>query len=50
MLDTQAMPTSLAETIAQEDSVVGRIYHTVLNRCREQRALILEKFPKLNRF
>ncbi|HFG9647175.1 TPA: FAD-binding and (Fe-S)-binding domain-containing protein [Yersinia enterocolitica] len=50
MLDTRAMPTSLAETIAQEDSVAGRIYHTVLNRCRDQRALILEKFPKLNRF
>ncbi|MFV8757565.1 FAD-binding oxidoreductase, partial [Yersinia enterocolitica] len=50
MLDTRAMPTPLAETIAQEDSVTGRIYHTVLNRCRDQRALILEKFPKLNRF
>lgn len=29
---------------------MGRIYHTVLNRCRQQRELILKKFPKLNRF
>ncbi|VTR41304.1 glycolate oxidase subunit GlcD [Serratia fonticola] len=50
MIDTRVMPTPLAETIAQEDTPEGRIYHTVLNRCREQRALILEKFPKLNRF
>lgn len=50
MIDTRAMPTPLAETIAHEDTVEGRIYHTVLNSCRDQRALILEKFPKLNRF
>lgn len=50
MIDTRAMPTPLAETIAREDTVEGRIYHTVLNSCREQRTLILEKFPKLNRF
>ncbi|HEI8865213.1 FAD-binding and (Fe-S)-binding domain-containing protein [Serratia sp. AKBS12] len=50
MLDTRAMPTTLAETIALEHTQEGRIYHTVLHRCREQRALILDKFPKLNRF
>ncbi|MEC5319787.1 FAD-binding and (Fe-S)-binding domain-containing protein [Brenneria populi subsp. brevivirga] len=50
MLDTQAMPVALAEQAAQEDSRVGRIYQTVLNRCREQRQLILAHFPKLNRF
>lgn len=50
ILDTRAMPTALAEEIAQEDSNIGRIYHTVLNRCREQRSLILNKFPKVNRF
>ncbi len=50
MIDTRAMPTALAETIALEETAEGRIYRTVLNRCREQRALILEKFPKLNRF
>ncbi|MCE0490762.1 FAD-binding oxidoreductase [Pantoea sp. Mb-10] len=50
ILDTHAMPTSLAEQLAGEESRIGHIYKTVLNRCREQRALILEKFPKLNRF
>ncbi|MCG8154710.1 FAD-binding oxidoreductase [Brenneria goodwinii] len=50
MLDTQAMPVALAEQLAQEASAVGRIYQAVLHRCREQRQLILDKFPKLNRF
>lgn len=50
MLDTQAMPVALAEQLGQETSPTGRIYRTVLERCREQRALIIEKFPKLNRF
>ncbi|SLM63619.1 predicted FAD-linked oxidoreductase [Dickeya aquatica] len=50
LLDTQAMPVALAEQLAQDDSPIGRIYHTVLHRCREQRARIIEKFPKLNRF
>lgn len=49
-LDTQAMPVAQAEKIALEESVAGKIYRTVLERCREQRALIVEKFPKLNRF
>ncbi|HHR6139835.1 TPA: D-2-hydroxyglutarate dehydrogenase YdiJ [Providencia alcalifaciens] len=49
-LDTRAMPIELAQTIALEDSVEGRIYKTVLERCLEQRPLIEEKFPKLNRF
>ncbi|EKT57382.1 oxidase [Providencia sneebia DSM 19967] len=49
-LETRAMPISLAQTIASENSVVGNIYKTVLKRCLEQRALIEEKFPKLNRF
>ncbi|SUC26721.1 sn-glycerol-3-phosphate dehydrogenase subunit C [Providencia rustigianii] len=44
------MPIELAQTIASEDSVEGRIYKTVLERCLEQRPLIEEKFPKLNRF
>lgn len=50
ILDTHAMPTELAEEIGRDSSSVGRIYHTVLSRCREQRALILDKFPRLNRF
>ncbi|MBE8595804.1 D-2-hydroxyglutarate dehydrogenase YdiJ [Xenorhabdus sp. BG5] len=50
MLDTRPMSTALAESIAQEESIAGRVYKTVLERCREQRKLIIEKFPKLNRF
>lgn len=49
-IDTRAMPIALAQTIASEDSVVGRIYKTVLERCLVQRPLIEAKFPKLNRF
>ncbi|MCW2474253.1 FAD-binding and (Fe-S)-binding domain-containing protein [Candidatus Symbiopectobacterium sp. NZEC151] len=50
MLDTQAMPVALAQQLAQESSPIGRVYRTVFERCRDQRALILDKFPKLNRF
>jgi len=50
LLDTQAMPTELAEKLAEEESVVGRIYRTVLQSCRDNRQLVIEKFPKLNRF
>ncbi|SJZ43556.1 D-2-hydroxyglutarate dehydrogenase YdiJ [Pantoea eucalypti] len=50
MLDTRPMATALAETLAQTATPEGRIYQQVLTRCREHRALILEKFPKLNRF
>lgn len=44
------MPVELAETLAKESTTSGRIYRTVLERCRENRELILDKFPKLNRF
>lgn len=50
LLDTRALPTAQAEAIAAEESVIGRIYRSVLESCRDNRALILEKFPKLNRF
>lgn len=50
ILDTRAMPTALAEQLATTPTAEGRIYKEVLNRCREQRELILAKFPKLNRF
>ena len=44
------MATALAETIARTATPEGRIYQQVLSRCREQRELILEKVPRLNRF
>ena len=50
ILDTQAMPVALAETIGKASTAIGRIYKTVLERCRDNRQLIVDNFPKLNRF
>ena len=50
ILDTQPVPVALAETLAKEQSASGRIYRTVYERCKENRQLIMDKFPKLNRF
>ncbi|WP_435945291.1 D-2-hydroxyglutarate dehydrogenase YdiJ [Dryocola sp. BD586] len=50
ILDTHQMSTALAEDLGRDESPTGRIYRTVLERCREQRQLIIDKFPKLNRF
>ncbi|AIR66154.1 FAD-binding and (Fe-S)-binding domain-containing protein [Cedecea neteri] len=50
ILDTHQMATGLAEELGREETSSGKIYRTVLERCREQRELIIDKFPKLNRF
>ncbi|WP_449556206.1 D-2-hydroxyglutarate dehydrogenase YdiJ [Huaxiibacter chinensis] len=50
ILDTRPMPVALAETLASESTTSGRIYRTVLECCRDNRQLILDHFPKLNRF
>lgn len=50
ILDTHPMSIVLAEDLGRDDSPTGKIYRTVLERCREQRQLIIDKFPKLNRF
>ncbi|POP47229.1 hypothetical protein CHU32_04630 [Superficieibacter electus] len=50
ILDTHPMPVALAETLAREQSASGRIYRTVYQRCLENRQLIVDKFPALNRF
>ncbi|HKM97896.1 MAG TPA: FAD-binding and (Fe-S)-binding domain-containing protein [Buttiauxella sp.] len=50
ILDTHPMSTMLAQDLGRDDSPSGKIYRTVLERCREQRQLIIDKFPKLNRF
>ncbi|MTH46916.1 D-2-hydroxyglutarate dehydrogenase YdiJ [Intestinirhabdus alba] len=50
ILDTQPLPVALAETLGQNGTAAGRIYRTVYQRCRENRPLILDKFPRLNRF
>lgn len=50
ILDTHPMSTALAEDLGRDNSPTGKIYSTVLERCRDQRQLIIDKFPKLNRF
>ena len=50
ILDTQPVPVQLAETLGKDNTTAGRIYRTVLERCRDNRQLIIDKFPKLNRF
>ena len=50
ILDTRPMPVALAETLASESTTSGRIYRTGLESCRDNRQLILDHFPKLNRF
>ncbi|AXF75967.1 FAD-binding oxidoreductase [Erwinia tracheiphila] len=50
MLDTRPVPMMLAEQLANEQNQEGHIYRTVLERCRDRRQLIMDKFPKLNRF
>ena len=50
ILDTQPVPVELAQTLGTANTAVGRIYRPVFERCRENRELIIEKFPKLNRF
>lgn len=50
MLDTRSIPVALAETLGEEQSASGRIYRTVLDSCRDNRQLIIDNFPKLNRF
>lgn len=49
-LNTQAITIEKAKLIAEQDSTVGRLYKTVLDVATSKRELILEKFPRLNRF
>lgn len=50
VLHTQPMPLAMAEQLAQEPTPTGRVYQQVLATCRDFRADILAKFPRLNRF
>lgn len=50
ILDTRSIPVALAETLAKEQSNEGRIYRTILERCRDRHQNIIDNFPKLNRF
>lgn len=49
-LHTEKMAIEVAEQKAQQANLEGQLYRTVMTIGREQRPLILEKFPRLNRF
>jgi len=47
---TEPMSIEEAKSLAQQDSTQGRIINQVLASCEDNRQLILDKFPRLNRF
>ncbi|RRS09834.1 FAD-binding oxidoreductase [Pseudoalteromonas sp. J010] len=49
-LNTSKLPIEKAELLAQQNSRTSDIYAHVIEACRSNRTLILEKFPRLNRF
>ncbi len=49
-LATTKMALSQAKELAKQSSTAGKLYHKVLNIGLDNRSLILEKFPRLNRF
>ncbi|MGL1956737.1 MAG: FAD-binding oxidoreductase [Colwellia sp.] len=50
VLNTQPMSLAQAKELATQDNSHGQITAQVLASCLDNRALILEKFPRLNRF
>ena len=50
LIATEPMSVDKAEQLSQQESSLGRITKAVLVSCRDNRDLILEKFPRLNRF
>ena len=50
VLDTAPMTVKQAKILAEEETSYGQIIKRVLASSVENRALILEKFPRLNRF
>lgn len=49
-LETAPIARAQAEEIAQQTSALGTIYQQVLSSCVDERAVIDETFPPLNRF
>ncbi|MCG9761750.1 FAD-binding protein [Pseudoalteromonas sp. S4498] len=49
-LNTSKLAIDKAELLAEQNSKTSHIYANVIEICRNNRALILEKFPRLNRF
>ncbi len=50
LLTTAPMSMAEAEILATQESTVAKLMQQVLSSCRDNRELILEKFPRLNRF
>ncbi|MEI5604162.1 hypothetical protein, partial [Streptomyces brasiliscabiei] len=49
-MTTNPIAIDKAKLIAEQDTVIGNLYATVLNVCLDNRDAILQKFPRLNRF
>lgn len=49
-LNTQPISTEKAQVIANQEGRASQIYQQVIDSCHSNRSLILEKFPRLNRF
>jgi FAD/FMN-containing dehydrogenase/Fe-S oxidoreductase len=50
VINTAKQSIAAAELLSQQDSAIGAVYRQVIETCRNKRAQILEKFPRLNRF
>lgn len=50
VLETGKKTITEVNDILQQDNAIANIYRTVFNYCHSQRELILDRFPKLNRF
>ncbi len=50
VLSTEPLAAEDAKAKAEVDSTEGRVYRQAIQTCTEFRQLILEKFPRLNRF
>ena len=50
LLITKPQTMAQAQSLAKQDSTEAKLMQQVLNTCVDNRKLILEKFPRLNRF
>ena len=50
LLSTSPMPMAAAQALAKQTTTPAKLMQQVLSSCRDNRELILEKFPRLNRF
>lgn len=50
VLATNDIAITEAQDLATAESMEGQLYKAVLSSCQDNRELILEKFPRLNRF